>query len=91
MEMIERRKDKVEIKIHTAKPGVIIGKGGEGNIDLLRKLAINDMEVHTISDITLDGRRISSTWIRNAINEGDMNMVSTLLGGIKELNDKECY
>ena len=26
---IDRRKDKVEVKIHTAKPGVIIGRGGE--------------------------------------------------------------
>lgn len=33
---IERKKDKVEIKIHTAKPGVIIGRGGE-DIEKLRK------------------------------------------------------
>ena len=33
---IERRKDKVEVKIHTAKPGVIIGRGGE-DIEKLRK------------------------------------------------------
>ena len=33
---IERKKDKVEVKIHTAKPGVIIGRGGE-DIDKLRK------------------------------------------------------
>ena len=33
---IERRKDKVEVKIHTAKPGVIIGRGGE-DIEILRK------------------------------------------------------
>ena len=32
---IERRKDKVEDKIHTAKPGVIIGRGGE-DIEKLR-------------------------------------------------------
>ena len=33
---IDRRKDKVEVKIHTAKPGVIIGRGGE-DIEKLRK------------------------------------------------------
>ena len=33
---IERKKDKVEVKIHTAKPGVIIGRGGE-DIEKLRK------------------------------------------------------
>ena len=33
---IERRKEKVEVKIHTAKPGVIIGRGGE-DIEKFRK------------------------------------------------------
>ena len=33
---IERKKEKVEVKIHTAKPGVIIGRGGE-DIEKLRK------------------------------------------------------
>jgi len=32
---IERKKDRVDVKIHTAKPGVIIGKGGE-DIEKLR-------------------------------------------------------
>ncbi len=34
--VIERKKDKCEVTIHTAKPGVIIGRGGE-DIDVLRK------------------------------------------------------
>ena len=41
---IERRKDKVEVKIHTAKPGVIIGRGGE-DIEKLRnslKIVVNE-------------------------------------------------
>lgn len=33
---IERTKNKVELFIHTAKPGILIGKGGEG-IDTLKK------------------------------------------------------
>ena len=33
---IERKKDRVDVKINTAKPGVIIGKGGE-DIEKLRK------------------------------------------------------
>ncbi len=33
---IERKKDKCEVTIHTAKPGVIIGRGGE-DIERLRK------------------------------------------------------
>ena len=34
--VIERKKNRNEIKIHTAKPGVIIGRGGE-DIEKLRK------------------------------------------------------
>lgn len=34
--VIERKKDKCEVTINTAKPGVIIGRGGE-DIDTLRK------------------------------------------------------
>ena len=34
--VIERKKNRTEIKIHTAKPGVIIGRGGE-DIEKLRK------------------------------------------------------
>lgn len=58
------------------------GQGGKGNIELLKKLAKNDAEIHIVDDITLDGKRISSTWIRNAIEEGNMELVMTLLGGI---------
>ena len=35
---IERRKERVDVKIHTAKPGVIIGKGGEDIEKLRNKL-----------------------------------------------------
>jgi small subunit ribosomal protein S3 len=34
--VIERKKNRTEIKIHTAKPGVVIGRGGE-DIEKLRK------------------------------------------------------
>ena len=37
--VIERKKNRTEIKIHTAKPGVIIGKGGAGIEALKAKLA----------------------------------------------------
>jgi len=36
---IERTKDKIELFIHTSKPGIIIGKGGEGIESLKNKLA----------------------------------------------------
>ena len=33
---IERKKDRVDVKIHTAKPGVVIGKGG-AEIEVTKK------------------------------------------------------
>ncbi|WP_423363733.1 30S ribosomal protein S3 [Mycoplasma sp. P36-A1] len=36
---IERTKDKIDLFIHTSKPGIIIGKGGEGIEGLKTKLA----------------------------------------------------
>lgn len=58
------------------------GKGGKGSINLLRDLIKADGLTHeAIPDITLNDVRISSTWIRNAIDEGDMKLVNELLGG----------
>ena len=50
---IERRKDKVEVKIHTAKPGVIIGRGGEDIEKLrnsLKKVVNEDIYVTIIEE-----------------------------------------
>ena len=50
---IERRKEKVEVKIHTAKPGVIIGRGGEDIEKLrnsLKKVVNEDIYVAIIEE-----------------------------------------
>ena len=50
---IGRRKDKVEVKIHTAKPGVIIGRGGEDIEKLrtaLKKVSNEDVYVTIIEE-----------------------------------------
>ena len=43
--VIERRKNKVELTIYTARPGVIIGRGGEG----ITKLKILMIQVEVLS------------------------------------------
>lgn len=59
------------------------GKGGKGSIELLRELIKKDEIFHeAIPDIKLNDVRISSTWIRQAITEGDMGIVHELLGGL---------
>ena len=50
---IGRRKDKVEVKIHSAKPGVIIGVGGEdiGKLrDALKKISNEDVYVTIVEE-----------------------------------------
>lgn len=50
---IERKKDRVDVKIHTAKPGVIIGKGGEDIEKLrnsLKKLVNEEIYVSIIEE-----------------------------------------
>ena len=50
---IERKKDRVDVKIHTAKPGVIIGRGGEDIEKLrnsLKKVVNEDIYVTIIEE-----------------------------------------
>lgn len=57
------------------------GKGRSGNIDLLKKIgAIEDFSITTIDAFYVNGEVVSSTKIRNALNEGDLSRANTLLG-----------
>lgn len=58
------------------------GRGGKGTIELLSKLAHeDDVYIDAVPDIKMYDRRISSTWIRSLLDEGNMRLVSELLGG----------
>lgn len=60
------------------------GRGGKGKIEHLSALSeADDVELYVVPDIKKYDRRISSTWIRNALDEGDMKLVTELLGGVK--------
>ncbi|NLW12675.1 MAG: bifunctional riboflavin kinase/FAD synthetase [Clostridiaceae bacterium] len=57
------------------------GYKGEGNIDTLRKwCADHNVELTVVPDVDLHGQRISSTRIRQLIEQGDMPMTSSCLG-----------
>ncbi|OCG74342.1 bifunctional riboflavin kinase/FAD synthetase [Microbacterium sediminis] len=59
------------------------GRGGAGDVDLLQRLGReHGFEVDVIDDIasTGDGRRVSSTWIRELLSEGDVTTAAKLLG-----------
>jgi riboflavin kinase/FMN adenylyltransferase len=62
-------------------PDFALGRGGEGNINLLRTLG-DEMKfsVEVISPYTVNGEIVSSTLIRQALTQGDMKRVEELMG-----------
>ncbi|MCR5595473.1 MAG: riboflavin biosynthesis protein RibF [Lachnospiraceae bacterium] len=65
----------------TAGVDLSFGYKGLGNADLLERLGKdNSYECHIIDKVTYKGEEISSTRIRNALSDGDMETVSALLG-----------
>ena len=63
------------------------GSRGAGDVALLESLAgEHGYEVILIDDVTPDGpRRVSSTWVRELLAEGDVKGAARLLGGFPSL------
>lgn len=59
----------------------VFGHKRGGNVELLRKLGAElKFVVHGMAAVSLDGRAVSSTRIREAIGAGDLDRVSQMLG-----------
>jgi riboflavin kinase/FMN adenylyltransferase len=59
----------------------VFGHKRGGNVDLLRRLGTElKFMVHGMAAVSLDGRAVSSTRIREAIGAGDLDSVSQMLG-----------
>jgi len=59
----------------------VFGHKRGGNVELLRKLGAElKFAVHGMAAVSLDGRAVSSTRIREAIGAGDLDSVSQMLG-----------
>lgn len=59
------------------------GRGGTGNPDVLRELGAElGFDVDVVDDVRAigAGRRVSSTWIREVLAEGDVETAAKLLG-----------
>lgn len=57
------------------------GKGRGGNVDLLKQIGEKEnFSVTTVDAFYINGEVVSSTKIRNAISEGNLKKVNTLLG-----------
>lgn len=66
---------------------VIVGEGfrfaagREGTVETLRAAgAVHGFEVHVVPAVTLDGARVSSTRVRDALAAGDLDLARRLLG-----------
>lgn len=57
------------------------GRGGRGDIGLLRRMGErHGFRVHVEERVASDDRRVSSTWIRRLLDEGDVEEAGRLLG-----------
>lgn len=72
----------VPLQIHTAVVGFDFhfGYRGEGHAGMLRELSNNTMEVNTVPPFLISGEKVSSSGIRKALQEGDMELANGWLG-----------
>ncbi len=56
------------------------GHRGSGDTDTLRQLAKPDIAVHVVEPLYENDRKISSTYVRELLEQGDVQMASQLLG-----------
>jgi len=62
-------------------PDFVLGRGQEGNINLLRALGREmNFSVEALRPYTINGEVVSSTLIRQALIQGDMRRVEMLMG-----------
>lgn len=68
-------------KCIVAGEDVSFGKNGAGNAQLLKEMAKKyDYEVIIIDKVQYDGREVSSTYVREEVKSGNLELVKQLLG-----------
>ena len=67
----------------------VFGYKRQGNVALLKKLSEElKFSVHGLAAVSLDGKTVSSTRIRDAIRAGDLDLASQMLGRVYSLSGK---
>src|SRR5215831_18433123 len=70
-----------EIKSLCVGADFVFGYKRSGNVELLRKMgAARKFDVHALAAVSLDGKPVSSTRIREAIKSGDLDAAGQMLG-----------
>lgn len=72
----------VPLQVHTAVVGFDFHYGyrGEGDAGMLRELSGNALDVHTVPPFLIDGEKVSSSGIRKALQEGQMEQANRWFG-----------
>lgn len=74
-------KSQMNTKFIAAGTDLSFGAGGRGNALLLNDLSKElDFTVKTIDKVCINGKEVSSTYIRSLLEQGDMKMVEECLG-----------
>jgi riboflavin kinase / FMN adenylyltransferase len=80
-EFISRLKQRLNFSFLCVGSDFAIGHNREGDLATLRLLGTEfDFHVMVMDSIQIDGRAVSSSWVRDALASGDMATVQRLLG-----------
>ncbi|MCM1025480.1 MAG: riboflavin biosynthesis protein RibF [Roseburia sp.] len=72
---------RMNTRLLAAGTDLSFGAGGAGNAALLERLGPElGFTVKTIDKVCLDGREVSSTYLRSRVEEGDMRLAERLMG-----------
>ncbi|MCM1540623.1 MAG: bifunctional riboflavin kinase/FAD synthetase [Blautia sp.] len=73
--------ERMQTRFLAAGSDLSFGAGGAGDAELLRKMGPElGFQVRTIAKVCLDGREVSSTYVRDCVEKGDMQLAERLLG-----------
>lgn len=85
-------RDQMNAVLVAAGEDLSFGAGGAGNAALLQEMAeASDMEIRIIDKISVEGREVSSTLVREAVERGDLLFAEKLLGTPYPLVGRVCH
>ena len=76
-DFIERYLNPLNCKSIVCGSDFSFGKNKQGNIEFLRKHS--DYEIVSVDDVIIDDKKISSTYIRNLLTNGEVKLANSLL------------
>lgn len=83
VDFVRGLKDKFSVKCIVVGPDFTFGKGGSAGVDELDSICAQmDVECIIVPLVMQNGRKVSSTAIREALEQGDISLAEEMLGGI---------